>query len=236
MRRIATTLGVNCSQIIEGGVIYDPSYSYDHCGWKGAFYDYTTRCKAKPTSGSTLRFCPCVASLPPFDCEEGYHPLSTEWTSDKRRWCCRNTTFEFVGFGSAYEARTLCSGDGYTGLPMPKTALEKHMLEEVMHSALATGELGSDWPKNTIWLGAQWHEGDGTSRGRWMWDDHTPIAEKAVVENQLNAGTAAPFLCLLPGGAWHEALARYTFGVICEKPISQNVIPDRRLDVTMNFV
>lgn len=300
MRRIARTLDVNCSKIIEGGVIYDPSYAHDNCGWKGAFYDYTTRCKAKPTSGSTLRFCPCVASLPPFDCEEGYHPPSTEWTSDKRQWCCktmrrgcsdgisvkpydcsdglarewsdnkkiwcctsenkgcewttsapfdcssgydnwkmgwslgkmdwcckhlgiacRNTTFEYVGFGTAYEARTLCNGDGYTGMPMPKTDLEKHELQEVMDNALAKGQLGSDWPQNTIWLGAQWEEGHGDSKGRWVWDDKTPIDEQLVVENQLSAGTKAPFLCLLPGGAWHEALARYTFGVICEKLLVQ---------------
>lgn len=303
MRRIASMLNVNCSKISQGGVIYDPSYAYDHCGWKGAFYDYTTRCEAKPTSASTTRFCPCVDHLPAFDCKEGYNPLNTDWTSDKRRWCCRymrrgcsdgisvkpydcsdglarewsdskkvwcctsenkgcewttsapfdcsagynnwqmgwslskmdwccgnlglgcrNTTYEFVGFGTAYEARTLCSGDGYIGMPMTKTPLQKHELQEVMHSAVAKGQLGSDWPQNTIWLGAHWQEGHGHSRGQWVWEDDTPVDKKLVVENQLNAGTKAPFLCLLPGGAWHEALARYTFGVICEKKLAQSLL------------
>jgi len=135
----------------------------------------------------------------------------------------------FAGFGSTAEAHRRCSE--YQGVAMPKTSLQQSALQEAIDQTVSAGNLTSQWPQNTIWLGGRWDASGGVkARGQWKWDDGTPIsAHSAAAEKLVGVRTssshhqhAEPWMCMVIDGKWEDSQPMHKFGIMCEQEVAES--------------
>lgn len=101
---------------------------------------------------------------------------------------------------------------------MPKTEGERHALLEVVRILIEHGSMSRMWPKDTLWLGGHWKDGE------WQWDDGTPIGMLHWAADQPSAKfnqKLEPWLCMVSDGHVYDSDSPYEFGAMCERPAEQ---------------
>jgi hypothetical protein len=131
-----------------------------------------------------------------------------------------------LGYHDADSTKSAC---GNYAVAMPKTVEQRDALKEAMLNAIEAGDMEEAWPKNTIWIGAQW------SSGRWEWHDGDAALTLDWADGQPSSADSQedePYLCMVTDGKVHDSAAGsppYVFGVMCQAPIGSAETADADL-------